>query len=76
MHRVESLPHRGLISSDGWKLMLAVGDVNELYDLKSDPFERRNLIDDPSQIVRIRDMASRIRDWLIQTEDGAALPSF
>ena len=76
LHRVESPPQRGLISSDGWKLKLAVGDVNELYDLNSDPSERRNLIDDPTQIARIRDMASRIRDWQLQTEDSAPLPSF
>src|SRR5262249_51030633 len=34
---------RTLVSPDGWKLSLRDKDLNELYNLKNDPFETRNL---------------------------------
>src|SRR5215208_375301 len=34
---------RTIVSPDGWKLCLRDRDLNELYDLKDDPFETRNL---------------------------------
>src|SRR5213592_387374 len=34
---------RTIVSPDGWKLCLRDRDLNELYNLKDDPFETRNL---------------------------------
>ena len=34
---------RTLVSPEGWKLCLRDKDLNELYNLKDDPLETRNL---------------------------------
>ena len=34
---------RSVITPDGWKLSLRDKDLNELYNLKDDPMEMRNL---------------------------------
>ncbi len=71
--RMNRLPWRTVVSG-GWKLNLCVGDQCELFDLDNDPHEMRNLFDDPAQRDRVRDLAARIRDWQIETDDDAPLP--
>ena len=71
---IQDVPHRILISHDGWKLSLAEGDQGELYDLNGDPTESVNLFDDPSHRERVADMASRIRAWQRANDDTAPLP--
>ena len=61
--------------SGGWKLNLCAGDQCELFDLKNDPYEMRNLFDDPAQRDRVRDLAARIRAWQVETDDDAPLPA-
>lgn len=41
----------------------------ELYDLKQDPHEIRNLATDPSYAEVLQRMRSRLRDWSINTAD-------
>ena len=53
---------------------MACYDQGELYDLVGDPTESTNLFDDPTHRGRVRDMASRIRDWQRATGDTAPLP--
>lgn len=48
-------------------------DINELYDLRSDPLETRNLINDP----KFRDVANRMREQLygvLEKTDGMSIP--
>ena len=71
---IQDVDHRILISHDGWKLNLGDGDQSELYDMNTDPTESTNLFDDPSYGDRIKDMASRIREWQRNTGDNARLP--
>ena len=75
INRMLALPWRSVVTPDRWKLNLCAGDQCELYDLNSDPYETRNLFDDPSQRDRIRDMAARIRIWQQRTGDAAPLPA-
>ena len=67
-------PWRTVITSDGWKLNLSPVDQCELYDLNNDPFEQRNLFDEPGERARVRDLAGRIRAWQRRTADTARLP--
>ncbi len=60
---------------DRWKLNLCAADQCELFDLRSDPHETRNLFDDPAQRDRVRDMTARIRAWQVRMGDTAPLPS-
>ncbi|MCZ6635050.1 MAG: sulfatase-like hydrolase/transferase [bacterium] len=62
-------PWRCIASSEGWKLNLSPTDQCEFYDLNTDPYEQKNLYDDPSQQDRIQDLTDRIRRWQEQTND-------
>lgn len=63
------------IVRDGWKLALCATDRCELYDMANDPYEQNNLIDDPAQRNRVRDLAARIRLWQHKNGDHAPLPT-
>lgn len=52
-----------------FKLAINLLDTDELYDLKLDPHEMTNLIDDPST-AEIRNLLhDRVLDWMNQTRD-------
>jgi arylsulfatase A-like enzyme len=67
-------PWRSLVYR-GWKLNLCATDQCELFDLENDPYEERNLFDDPDQRRRVRDMAARIRLWQHRTGDTVPMPT-
>ncbi len=46
------------MTADRWQLNLCVGDQCELFDLNSDPYEFKNLFDDPKQKDGIRTMGA------------------
>jgi len=50
------------------------GDTDELYDLRADPWEQHNRIDDPACRDVLADMRLRLADWSIQTEDARPVP--
>ncbi|MCH8114774.1 MAG: sulfatase-like hydrolase/transferase [Chloroflexi bacterium] len=74
LERMREIPHRGVVTGDGWKLNVSVGDQCELYDLNSDPFEQTNLYDDPVYSDRVVELARKIRRWQIETGDTALIP--
>lgn len=45
------------------------GDLSELYDLKADPKETRNLINEPSQKARVDALHRRLRQLADETND-------
>ena len=44
----------------------------ELYDLKSDPWELRNVADDPRYAEEVRRLAAVLQEWMEQTDDFPA----
>ena len=74
LERMREIPHRCIVTGDGWKLNLSVGDQSELYDLKSDPYEQTNLYNDPAHSVKVVELAKKIRKWQIETGDTALIP--
>ena len=50
-----------------------VWDRNELYDLKNDPHEMYNLIENPDHQDRIISMTGALYDWLSDT-NGMLIP--
>jgi arylsulfatase A-like enzyme len=54
---------RAVVSSDGWKLCLRDKDSNELYNLKDDPLETRNLCSDRQYASVISRCAGEIHRW-------------
>ncbi|MCK4324890.1 MAG: DUF4976 domain-containing protein, partial [Armatimonadetes bacterium] len=61
---------KGIITFDGrWKHVLnwRPRDMDELYDLKSDPGEMKNLVDEADYQDRVSQMQQRIFNWLRDT---------
>ena len=44
----------------------------ELYDLAADPWELRNVADDPRYAKEVRELAAVLQDWMEQTNDFPA----
>src|SRR5213083_1399815 len=64
---------RTLVSPEGWKLCLRDKDLNELYNLKDDPFEMRNLYSDPGCASVISRLSGEIHRWQKSTNDKLKL---
>jgi arylsulfatase A-like enzyme len=62
------------IRDDRWKLIrYPKVDVTQLFDLFTDPFEPRNLADDPAHAIRVRELTARLASELKRADDKAAL---
>jgi arylsulfatase A-like enzyme len=60
---------RTVVSSDGWKLCLRDKDLNELYNLKDDSFERHNLYADRQYASVVSRLTSEIHRWQESAND-------
>ncbi len=65
---------RALITAEGWKLNLFCEDQSMLFDLNSDPHERKNLFSSEEHRGLIRDLSARIRTWQERIDDPLVLP--
>jgi arylsulfatase A-like enzyme len=64
---------RTVVSSDGWKLCLRDRDLNELYNLKDDRWETRNIYADRQYASVISRLADEIHRWQQSTNDKLKL---
>ncbi|MBN1341832.1 MAG: sulfatase-like hydrolase/transferase [Phycisphaerae bacterium] len=57
------------VATDRWKYVLnwSPRDLDELYDLKADPGEMKNLAGDKAHAETVHQMRRRIRKWLHET---------
>jgi arylsulfatase A-like enzyme len=60
---------RTIVSVDRWKLCLRDKDSNELYNLKDDPFETRNLYSDRQCAGVISRLTAELHRWQESTGD-------
>ncbi|GAG43757.1 unnamed protein product, partial [marine sediment metagenome] len=58
-----------MIITDRYKYIFNDKDKDELYDLKEDPFELKNLIDDQKYEELLIDMNNRLEKWRQKTND-------
>lgn len=58
-----------LVVTDRLKYVANQGQMDELYDLESDPYEMENLVDDPAHRGVLSDMESRLSEWQRKTGD-------
>jgi arylsulfatase A-like enzyme len=64
---------RTVVSPDGWKLCLRDKDLNELYNLKNDPLEMRNLYSERQYAPVILRYTGEIHRWQESTGDKLKL---
>jgi arylsulfatase A-like enzyme len=64
---------RTVVSPDGWKLCLRDKDLNELYNLKDDRLETRNLYSDPQFASVISRLSGEIHRWQQSASDKLKL---
>lgn len=64
---------RTVVSPDGWKLCLRDKDSNELYNLKDNPFETRNVYSDRQFASVISRLTGEIHRWQESTSDKLTL---
>jgi len=64
---------RAAVSADGWKLCLRDKDLNELYNLKDDPLETRNLYSERQYASVISRFADEIHRWQEANHDKLRL---
>lgn len=60
---------RTIVSPQGWKVCLRDKDQNELYNLKDDPWETRNLYSVRQYASVISRLAGEIHRWQEVTND-------
>jgi hypothetical protein len=60
---------RTLVSPDGWKICLRDKDLNELYNLKDDPWETRNFYSERQYASVVSRLASEIHGWQESAND-------
>jgi arylsulfatase A-like enzyme len=58
-----------LVVTDRYKYVANKGQMDECYDLREDPFELNNLIDDPDYADTLSDLRARLARWQRETND-------
>jgi arylsulfatase A-like enzyme len=62
------------VRDDRWKLIRYPHiDHTQLFDLKADPHEQKNLADAPEQAKRIERMTALMKQWQLELGDKAPL---
>jgi arylsulfatase A-like enzyme len=61
---------RAIVTPDGWKLCLRDQDKNELYNLREDRGERKNLFSDSSQRDTVKRLTDQVHDWQQRVGDA------
>lgn len=53
-----------------FKYVFNCGDVDELYDLAHDPYEKKNLIEDKNFKEVLADLQQALKDWMTENNDN------
>jgi uncharacterized sulfatase len=74
MRELRTLHQRGELPSEAERYFAAHKPVEELYDLKSDPDELKNLADSPAHQDVLERMRRAHLDWVLRTRDLGLIP--
>ena len=55
-------------------IMAETRPEEELYDLSEEPWEIRNLADEPKHLAKLREMRATLGNWIIETDDQGRFP--
>lgn len=62
-------PIRTVVTPDGWKFCWSPLGEHELYNLREDPGETTNAVNNPAQAERVTDLKARITVWQKGVDD-------
>ena len=65
-----------MVRMGDWKLLFDMLGKGELYDLRSDPYELKNLFDDPASATERNALMAELLTWTIRTEDDLPLAAY
>jgi arylsulfatase A-like enzyme len=66
-----------MVRTQDWKYVYdPLGDIEELYDMRNDPWELENIAAKAENQHVVNEMQRRILDWALQTEDAQPVPLF
>lgn len=72
----EAEGRRKMVRTRDWKFVHdPMGDIDELYDMRNDPHELRNLAQDPDYAPVMSGMMKRLMQWSVMTEDAIDVPT-
>ncbi len=58
-----------MVRTDDYKYVFNPYDLDELYDLRADPYEMTNRVSDPAYKEILNEMRARLLGWIKQTND-------
>jgi arylsulfatase A-like enzyme len=67
-------PYRGVVTRDGWKYVAFEGAPWLMFNLNEDPLEQANLAHNNRYRAERVKLASRLRQWIADTDDKFAVP--
>lgn len=59
-----------MIRKEDWKYVFNAGDTDELYNLKTDPYEQINQIKNPLFLAKKREMQLALANWMEKNNDN------
>jgi arylsulfatase A-like enzyme len=69
LKHIENEHNRAVISPDGWKLCLSDVDKSQLFNLREDPGETKNLFDSTKHQDIVSKLTEKIYQWQNQVKD-------
>ena len=71
----EAEGRRKMVRTAEWKYVHdPMGDIDELYDMTTDPWELKNLAADPAHAATVAELQRILLGWSVMTEDGKPVP--
>ncbi len=70
----EAAQKNGVLDQAHRRIWRAPQPVEELFDLQADPWEIRNLVEDPAHAERLAAIRAKLRDAMVQTKDTGVVP--
>jgi len=71
---MEILYAQGKLTPEQARFMAPIRPEEELYDLQNDPYEICNLAEDPKYEMKLKELRSRLGNWIKETHDQGETP--
>ena len=70
-----NVPYRGIVTTDGWKLVCVENFTWMLFNLNEDPYEEANQAQNNLFRAERKRLLNRLRQWIADTKDNFPVPT-